>query len=746
MSRLRQLSPIVAIAATVWITALLIHPQARPEQTPPAITPTTIHGSQQPAPHSNDRLTTEVMLVKPLDDNGMDISGDDQIGIVGKMLGRRLSVMVTDGNGNPIEGVTVNAKITIQPEGARTPASINPTAVSNGSGLCRFNLLLADREGPHGVFFYIVEPDGRLNGLSYTVTAMSENWGNWMFFNLMGGLAVFLFGMKIAAEALQSLGARRLRELMSRATSNPLRGIGVGTAATFATQSSSATTTMLVTFVSSGIMTFRQTLYMILGAAIGTTLTVQLISFNVQQYSLPMVFVGFAVTFFSREKRIQNLGNSLLGFGLIFFGMKVMSDSSSPLRHLAFFRQAIQVLGDHPVWGTILSTVFTAVLQSSGAILGVAISIANQGAMDLTQAMPIIYGANIGTCVTALLASIGQNDDAKRVAWAHLLYKLTGVVVFFPLTFALVFLGKAVSSALGDGPSVPRQIANTHTVFNLLLALGYLPVLGWLEKMTNLIIRPKGPADAYTVKYIDKSLLSSAPELMLGACLREISRMGGFVETMLKSIGEAIFKKVEEPIDFVHRRDDKVDRLMGTLLKFLSDIDKRLLDKSEADKVMSLMFVVNDLENIGDIIDKNLAPIARKIINRDLEFSEEGRKELEKFFDKVHHELSTVIIALTTSDTELATQVIRHWDILNDEKNRLILNHLERLRRGLPETIETSSIHLDLINYLMRIEYYVYQMARAVYGENVASIPEPTPTAMPPSPPPRSEDNASETR
>lgn len=734
MNQYRKIFIFLAFIGVVWIAATLLHAPATAQSTTDTLAHSPAPATTTPSTNGSALAPEGLVLQKPRDEAGDDQSGDEQIGVIGKMLGRRLFVMAADRQGRPAKGVTINAKITLQPENSKTPASIGASAITGDDGNARFNLLLADAEGQHSVYFYIVDHDGSLSGITYTAMAMGENWGNWMLFNLLGGMAIFLYGMKVTSDCLQSVGARRMRNVMSKMTKNPVTGVGMGAAATFAMQSSTAMTTMLVSFVSSGMMAFRQTLPMILGAAIGTTLTVQLISFNVQKFALPMVFAGFSIMFFSKEKNFKKLGESLLGFGLIFYGMKVMTDASAPLRHLTAFRDAIQILGDHPIWGTLCTAVFTAILHSSGATLGVAISISNQGAMSLEQAMPIIYGANIGTCVTALVASVGQNDDAKRVAWAHLIYKTLGVLIFFPLTFVVVLAGQTITTWLGEAGNASRAIANTHTMFNLVLALMFLPLLSVLEKITTLIIKPNTSGEDYTVKYIDQAMLESAPELMIGAALREISRMGGFVEGMLKSIGEAIFEKKEAPIDFVHRRDDKVDRLMGTLLKFLNDIDKRLLDKNESAKIVNLMFVVNDLENIGDIIDKNLAPIARKMINRDLEFSGEGRRELEVFFDRVLQDLSTVIIALTTSDTELATQVMRHWEDMNDDKNKLIFNHLGRLREGTPETVETSSIHLDLINYIMRIEYYVYQMARVAYGELRFTSHEDLPASAAPPP------------
>jgi phosphate:Na+ symporter len=323
----------------------------------------------------------------------------------------------------------------------------------------------------------------------------------------------------------------------------------------------------------------------------------------------------------------------------------------------------------------------------------------------------------IGTCATALIAASTGPRDGKRVAWAHLLFKAIGVVVFFPFIKYLALVGSSVSHFLEPAASVPRQIANTHTIFAILIAALFLPFRAQLEQLVYLILpQREGERDEVKTKYLDLQILD-APSIAIGSALREISRMGRFVEEMMRAGARALFEKSQSERDFIHVRDDKVDKLQASIVRYLISLSQRQLSEQEHEKVFGLLFIVSDLENIGDIIDKNLVPIADKMMTHNLEFSQEGRKELLEMHHKVSEDLSQVMVALAPFDRDLAKGVTAHKRILTDYGKELHLHHLRRLQEGLRETADTSSVHLDLINYFQRIEFYVYRIASVIAGE-----------------------------
>jgi phosphate:Na+ symporter len=668
-----------------------------------------------------------IVLERPFDDEGRDISGSGQTGLVNSRLNEHLEVRAVDLQKAPIEGIKIAFKILRQPPDVQKGLAIHPVGkgTTDSEGLYRAGCVLGDQPGEYEVLFYVPTASGDVSFLRYTVTAHKASWANWLVLGLIGGVAIFLFGMKLAADGLHESGGVRLRSLIGDMTKSRVKGVGFGAVTTFLMQSSSATTTMLVSLVNAKLMSVRQTIGMIFGAAIGTTITVQLISFNVADYSLLLIALGFILTVTMKRRRYIALGNILLGFGFIFFGMKVMSDVTAPLKDFAAFQNTILILTHYPMWAMIFAALFTALFQSSAATLGIVISISRQGVFTLPATIPLIFGANIGTCATALLASLSASRDGKRVAWAHLFFKVFGVLIFFPFMTYLATVGAGATHFMASLPvplgsdSMARQIANTHLIFNVLIALIFFPFMAQLEKLVYGFL-PRRPDETLEVrsKYLDLQILDT-PSIAIGSCIREISRMARFVEEMMRTIGEAIFNREDRQWDFIHTRDDKVDKLQTSITRYLTNLTQKKLSEEELAKSIGLLYIVSDLENIGDIIDKNLLLLAQKMYYNNLEFSEAGKKELQELHHKVSEDLSATVVALTSSSREIAERVTGHKHMLTDYGQKLHLQHLKRLKEGLRETIETSSVHLDVINYLLRIEFHVYRIACIVAGKGI---------------------------
>ncbi len=603
----------------------------------------------------------------------------------------------------------------------------------------------------HGVFGVLVQvppvqgecdftfrtDDPEVRTLTLSLSVKSPNWLLWLALGMLGGLALFLYGMTVGSEGLQECAGGGFRDALHTLTRRPVRGLAAGTVLTIFTQSSSATTVMLVGFVRAGLMNLRQTLGPIFGAAIGTTLTVQLISFKVQTFALPMMAVGFGAMFFgARSPRARAIGKIIFGFGMIFFGMAVMGEVIEPLKSSPTFREMVTHLTSRPLWCLIFVTVFTALIQSSAATIGIALTLASQGLLDLHGSLAIIFGANIGTCITALLASVGGTADAKRVALAHLLYKVATVAVFFFwfMPDVLAWMATAVSHQMAAWfPSVPfladtttRQIANADTVLAVLSAtLGMLFLRPPLERAVTWLI-PAPTDDGKSegrAKYLDLALLDS-PALALGAATREISRMGRLVEEMLRASEEVVVSRDPAKLQWMRRRDDKVDRAFARTNKFLTKFTATKPGQEVNDRAIALLYVINDLESIGDQVVKILIPLIDKMIDNNLQFSEDGQADIAELHALVSDSLTKAMVAMTTAaEVELFEEVIRRQEELQVLGRRLHLRHLRRLQEGTQKSVETSSVHLDILNYLLRVHYHIFSVAWAA-GRGVSTHEE----------------------
>jgi len=492
----------------------------------------------------------------------------------------------------------------------------------------------------------------------------------------------------------------------------------VGFAVTTLTQSSGATTALLMSFVRAGALSFANSVGVILGASIAGTITAQLISLNLFAYALPAVAVGFAAYLGAKNnKRLQASGLAIMGFGLVFFGMKIMTDQMAPLKLYPWFTAAIKSLGEHPVWAVIFSFLFTALAQSSGATVGIILSLAREQLMTLQEAVPMFFGAAIGASTTALTAAIGAPPEAKRIALAHLLYKVAGTVVFLPLIAPLAGVGMWMTTHLMvnyqdavQADVIARAVANTYTLFMVVTALLTIPFIGQLEKVCLRLVPETARQDMMRAKYLELST-TDTPAMCFGAARREISRMGRFVEEMMHKIGEALFERNADVIPFIRERDRKVDMLYAELTNYLIELTRRRLPEENVREATSLLFIVSDLEAIGDIIDKNLRELAEKKIRKRYSFSPEGLAEIRDFHHRVASALALALNVFATRDLVLARQLFADKAAMRDAERRATDSHFQRLRSGRPESIETSAIHLDIIRDLKRIHGHIVSIA-----------------------------------
>jgi len=486
-------------------------------------------------------------------------------------------------------------------------------------------------------------------------------------------------------------------------------------------QSSSATTVMLVSFVQAQLMTFAQTLGIILGAGIGTTITAQLIAFKLTDYSLLIIGLGFLIIFLSKSKKIKSVGEILLGFGILFFGMYIMSSSMYPLRTYEPFIELLLQL-ENPVYGIIVGTIFTALIQSSSAFTGIIIVLGTQGLVTLEAAIPLILGANIGTSITAILASINTGREAKRVALAHTIFKLIGVVLFVGW---IPYFADIVRSISPEGSQdsigiaylaevVPRQIANAHTVFNVLLTLLLLPFTNIAAKII-LRILPDVPEEEeesiFKTKYLEDSLITT-PTLALNLAKAEIIRMAVKVQKMVEQILIPFFKLESDIIDEILREEAEVDYLNLRISKYLMKISQKSLEEERADEVFQMMHCITELEQIGDVVSKRLVELAKKRIELNLSFSEDGKNEIEDYHLRTMKQISRAIEVFKDVNLQDAKRMEKKYKKYRLMELDLRRTHFDRLRDKVPQSIETSGIHLELIDLLKRISSNATNIAR----------------------------------
>ena len=558
----------------------------------------------------------------------------------------------------------------------------------------------------------------------------SIHW-NFLIMGLLGGLSLFLYGMAKMSEGMKKTAGDRMRSILAALTSNRVIGMTVGAFVTMIIQSSSATTVMLVSFVQAELMTYASAISIILGANIGTTITAQLVAFKLTDYALLMITIGFVMTMFSENDTIKHIGEAILGFGILFFGMKLMSDSMKPLRS---FQPFIDIMRDleNPITGILIGAIFTALIQSSSAFTGIVIVLAQQGLLTLEGGIPLIFGANIGTCITAGLASIGTIRDAKRVAIAHVFFNIGGVllfILFIPQLAEIVRWISPVSELTGTqklAMESPRQIANAHTIFNITVGLVFLPFTTILAHYVYKVLPDKKIEEGIipVTWHLDDRAIST-PALALDLARSEILRMAKILGRMLEKIIEPFINNnnLQDEIypqfslvEGVEMREEKLDYLDRKITKYLRKIGQQELSENQIQEVYGLMSVVNDIESIGDTIEKNMIPLLARKDSLHMDFSPEGKEELSIYHNKVCKQINRLKKAFSKLDPGKAEKIINKEGKYSALETKYRIRHLKRLHQERKETIETHEIHMELMDLLKQINVYSGEIAKTIHS------------------------------
>ena len=552
-------------------------------------------------------------------------------------------------------------------------------------------------------------------------------WG--MAMQLFGGLAVFLFGMEQMAEALKRVAGHRMKAILGKLTTSRIMGLLTGAFVTAIIQSSSVTTVMLVGFVTAGLMSLSQAIGVILGADIGTTVTAQIVAFKVTRYALLLVAVGFLLIFTGKAESTKHYGALIMGLGLIFFGMGIMSAGMKPLRSYEPFIHLMQNVSN-PAIGILIATVFTALVQSSSATMGVVIALASQGLISLEGGIALALGANIGTCATAGLAALGKPREAVRVAVAHVMFKIVGVllIVWFIPPFADLIRSISPTSDSLTGfdklaAETPRQVANAHTVFNVGIALLFLPMAPLFARFCEWVVpdRPIVEPAVIQPKYLDAELLST-PALALDRARREIGRLGELVEAMLKASVPTVVSGNKEQLQTLAEMDADIDVLHGHIVRYLSRLSGHELSAEEADEVMNLLLVANNLEAAGDIMETNLVTIGRRRIDEEVVVSAPTRTVIERYQDEVVEALRAAIKAIREEDREAALKVKAMKKGMAELAEETAKHEIDRLVTNEPNRLQTFTREMEIIENLSRIYRLCRKIAKVQWLQ--ASAPE----------------------
>lgn len=547
----------------------------------------------------------------------------------------------------------------------------------------------------------------------------------------MGGLGLFLFGMKILSEGLQKVAGDRMRKILAALTNNRIVGALVGIAVTAIIQSSSATTVMVVGFVNAGLMSLVQSIGVILGANIGTTVTAQLIAFKITKYALPAIGIGAAFKLFSRNRKWSYFGEILLGFGLLFFGLSVMKSAFDPLKASEEFRQVFMIVGNNHLLGVLIGAVMTVIVQSSSATIGITIALASTGLLSFEASVALILGENIGTTMTANLAAIGTNLAARRTAFAHFLFNSLGVfymLALFPLFLQFVSSltpGDAdfviqtqeqvarMGGEIGDKPFIARHIANTHTLFNVVNTIIFLPLVGLLAKLSTLAIRGREEEVEFHLKYLDNRVLSTPP-IALAQARSETRRMAQIAQEMvdetLRFLQDNDLKRVPD----LQKKENLTDVLQKEITDFLVALSQKSIDQEASKEIASMMNMINDLERVGDHCENLWTLNQRKLAQR-ITFSEIAMNEIADISELTSSFLATVVTALIQKNTAVYDEAHRLEDAIDDLEERLRNNHIKRLNTG-ECTVNSGLIYIDMLHNFEKIGDHTFNFAKAVVG------------------------------
>lgn len=526
-----------------------------------------------------------------------------------------------------------------------------------------------------------------------------------IFVGIFGGLGLFLYGMKLMSDGLESAAGEKLKGILEKVTSNRFVGVLVGAIVTSIIQSSSATTVMVVSFVNAGLMSLGQAVGVIMGANIGTTITAQMVSFKLDSIAPIFIGAGAILVLISKKKKIKDIAYIGLGFGILFLGMGTMSGALKPVAETPAFSEFILVVGNNAVLGLLTGLIMTAIVQSSSATTGILVALATTGAIDMRLAFPVILGCNIGTCVTALLASVGANRTAKKAALMHLFFNIFGAIIFLPFVMQVTKLVETISPG-----NVARQVANAHTIFNVTVTVVMFPLAGYLVKLVNSIIPGDSKIEKKGAMYLDKQLLPT-PMIASGQVIKETIRMAELAKSNLELSMRAFLEGSQESIDKVYENEKIINTIEKDITDYLIELSQHELTEENAKLVSGTYHTINDIERIGDHAE-NIVELARDRASNKLEVSEEALSETKEIYNVTLKSVDLAIKSYSNKEVISMKDIEEIENSIDSLEDQFRNNNIKRLNAK--QCMASSGvIFFDLLSNLERIGDHANNIARA---------------------------------
>jgi len=537
---------------------------------------------------------------------------------------------------------------------------------------------------------------------------------------LFGGLALFLAGLDMLSDGLKKAAGETLKVLLSKLTSNRFMGAVTGAFVTGVLNSSSVTTVLVVSFITAGVMSLSQSVGVIMGANIGSTVTAQLLAFNLSAYALLPIAIGFFMTFTGKREKVKYYGMMLMGLGLVFFGMGIMSEAMKPLRSYEPFIEFLKSM-ENPIIGVLAGAIFTGLVQSSAATVGIAIAMASEGLLSLPAGIALALGANIGTCVTVMLAALGKPVEAVRAAIVHVMFNVLGVLLWIMFIPQLANIATMISPAVTElegvvqASAIPRQIANANTLFNVINTLLFIGFTGFFARLAiRLAPTPPEKKDVIVeAKFLYDDAVET-PTLALEQTRMELGHMGGYILTMLHEIRPAIINRNRQQIDEIVLTDNKVNILESLILQYLGKTRKQELTDKESLDHQALMTATVNLENLADVIKGDIAEIALYFIDHNYRSSERTREMFQNFYQEVCQSAENAITAISKNDQQAAEQVINKKADMKHYADQILSRKSSHLGNEDENYLKMARMEISLMEKLYRIYTISKRVARAV--------------------------------
>ena len=536
---------------------------------------------------------------------------------------------------------------------------------------------------------------------------------------LLGGLGMFLYGMEMMSDGMKMTAGDSMRSILEKLTSNRYIAVFIGAFVTMVIQSSSATTVMLVSFVNSGLLGFTQALGVVLGSNIGSTVTAQIVAFKITDYALLLIAAGSIMSLFAKKDTVKHLGFVILGFGLLFYGMKVMSDTMKPLRSDPTFNSILTSF-ENPFLGILAGAIFTALVQSSSATTGIVITLASGGSITLEAGIPLIFGANIGTCITALLAGLNASRDAKRVAIGHVTFNVIGVLLF---CFWIPTFADFVSQT---SDNIPRQIANAHTIFNIVATVIFIPFTPFISR-TIINYFPdkeeKRNIEKPAILNLDENVLNQ-PAAAINSAQAEISGVVGLMERVIGSLVRPFIEESKEMQDIenpdidlktgLHQRIEKISFLNENISNYLINVSRKDLTVKQSQEVFSLVTAVNYLSSINNTVKLRFDSLVFKKEGLNEHFSDDGQEEIFMYHSKLLKQVKRLNKFFSKYDRAKAAKIMEKGEQYRDLEEKYRLEHFKRVSGDVAESVATHEIHIELMDMLKQINTLIELIASSL--------------------------------